>query len=182
MPKKYNLVQCRVCGKKNIDRNTQVEGVDWIMKSKNFFYHKQCFDQWISDKDDLHQDRTTAEWMDYAWDFLVRDVRITDLNYIKFKTQWESFLKKNMTSKGIYFVLRYFYDVQKGDVNKSQGGIGIVPFIYKEGTEYWVVREEREHGICSRIEQQLRERAAQDAIIMRGERNKRKAVGSLDEI
>ena len=73
--------------------------------------------------------------------------------------QWESYLKKNMTAKGIYFSLRYYYDIQKAPRNKAKGGIGIVPYVYDEGCSYWVERERREKGICERITQQLRLRA-----------------------
>lgn len=37
----------------------------------------------------------------------------TDLNAAKTSSQWKSFIKKGMTPKGIYFALRYFYDIQK---------------------------------------------------------------------
>ena len=36
---KKPLVHCRVCGEP-IDREELTEGVDWIMPSKNFYYHK----------------------------------------------------------------------------------------------------------------------------------------------
>lgn len=180
---KLGLVTCRLCGKKDIDRNVQVEGKDWVMRSRNYFYHKSCFDEWVSGKNELNSTKADNTWADYAWAYL-QDEKHIHLNYEKFRAQWNSFLKKNMTSKGIYFCLKYFYDVKHGDCEKSQEGIGIVPYIYREGTQYWVAREEKEKGICARIEQQLKEKAAQRTVkiapVIR--ETKRKVTISLDEI
>ena len=37
-----------------------------------------------------------------------------------------------MTAKGMYFALKYFYEIKKGDVSKSENGIGIIPHIYED--------------------------------------------------
>lgn len=42
-----------------------------------------------------------------------------------------------MTYKGIYLSLKYWYDVKKNGIERSNGGIGIVPYIYKEASAYW---------------------------------------------
>ena len=62
-----------------------------------------------------------------------------------------------MTAKGIYFTLRYFYEIEKGDATKSENGIGIVPHVYERGTCYWGERNLRDKGICARIEEQIRQ-------------------------
>ena len=63
-----------------------------------------------------------------------------------------------MTAKGIYFTLRYFYEIEKGDKTKSENGIGIVPHVYERGTCYWGERNLRDKGICARIEAQILQR------------------------
>lgn len=179
---KLGLVTCRACGKKDIDRNTQVENVDWVMRSRNYFYHKKCYDDWINGKDELNSKKADTTWMDYAWDYLHGEKHIP-LDFQKFKHQWDQYLTKNMTAKGMYFCLKYFYDVMNGDITKSKGGIGILPYIYKDGTQYWVAREEKERGICERIEQQLIEKSRQQTFVAapRGQK-KRKVTISLEEI
>ena len=107
---KLQIVHCRCC-KGNIDRNTEKEGVDWIQTSKTWFYHKKCYEDWVYNKDNLHATKEDSEWMQYAYNYLTKDIKIP-INYCKFKSQWENFTKSNMTSKGIYFSLRYFYDIQ----------------------------------------------------------------------
>lgn len=49
------------------------------------------------------------------------------------------FVKTNgFTFKGIYYSLLYHYKIKKGDPKKAKNNIGIVPFIYREATEYWI--------------------------------------------
>lgn len=163
MAKKLPIVHCRCC-KGDIDRNTQVEGKDWIMRARGWYYHIDCFNDWVASKDNLHAQKNENEWLDYTWEYLTRDLKI-GMEFGKFKSQWDNFLKKKMTAKGIYFTLRYFYDVQHGTKEKSQGGIGIVPYIYKEGCGYWIEQEKREKGICEKITEQLRKRAEQEKIV-----------------
>ena len=41
------------------------------------------------------------------------------------------------TEKGILLSLKYWYEVKKADIRKSNGGIGIVPTIYNEANNYY---------------------------------------------
>ena len=159
-PKKFGPCKCRIC-KKPIDRNTEIEGVDWMMRSTNWFYHCTCYDDWISKKDDVHTNVGTDElWKDAVYQYLKIDQRII-LNMTKFNQQWDSLIKKGRTPKGIYFSIRYFYDVQHGDAERAQGGIGIVNYIYQEASAYWTNKEANERGIVAKIEEQVRKRKAQ---------------------
>lgn len=44
--------------------------------------------------------------------------------------------KHGLTEDDIYFTLKYFYEIRNGDKKKSNGGIGIVPYVHKEAMEY----------------------------------------------
>ena len=54
----------------------------------------------------------------------------------------------NYTYSGILKSLVYFYDVQKNPVEKSNDGIGIVPWIYKKAFDYyyaiWLAQQKNE--------------------------------------
>ena len=97
-----------------------------------------------------------------------------EIDYKKTTSQWKNFLKQNKTAKGVYFAIRYFYDVQHGDKTKCQGGIGIVSSIYDDSREYWYKREENDRGICGRIEEQIKQQARQQKIILK--QTKRKSI------
>lgn len=145
-------VHCRIC-KKEIDRDRQD---DWMMTSTNYFYHIKCYEDWAKKKTNLHTEADDEMWQAALWDYLWKDLRIGDLNFAKMQKQWVSYLGQGMTPKGIFFCMKYFYEVQHGSPDKCKGGIGIVPYIYKEGCEYWCQRELHDKGICERIEQQIR--------------------------
>ena len=132
-----NIVHCRVC-KQEINKKTQLEGIDWVMPSKNWYYHKECFNTWGKKKNDVH-------------------AQAEDEDFPKFKKQWDSFLKKGYKAKGIFFCIKYFYEIKNGDRSKAEGGIGIIPHIYEDGREYWTSREARDKGICARIEEQIKQ-------------------------
>ncbi len=164
--KKLGLVHCRIC-KQPIDREIDT---DWIMKSRNFYYHKSCYNNW------RESDHSNDEaYIELIYDYISHDLKI-NYDYFLCEAQRKKFLKENkMTNKGILFSLKYFYEVQKGDREKSHGGIGIVPYIYKEACEYWVERERRNKGIVEKIEQQMREAKDRRHRVVKAKRKKKPA-------
>ena len=179
MARKLPLVHCRVC-KKDIDRQNET---GWIMPVNKFYYHEKCYADWVEKKDDLHAKASDNEWYE-AMIYYLSHVIKAEIDYKKTTSQWKNFLKQNKTAKGVYFAIRYFYDVQHGDKTKCQGGIGIVSSIYDDSREYWYKREENDRGICSRIEEQIKQQAKQQKIILK--QTKRKSIRdraiSLDDI
>ena len=58
--------------------------------------------------------------------------------YKKVNSQIEQYHQElGLDNFQILSVLSYWYDVKHNDPEKSGGGIGIVPHIYKEALEYW---------------------------------------------
>lgn len=160
------MVECRIC-KEKFDRNdpSLLEGVYYVKPSKNMYYHKVCYDEYQESKLDIHAAKNDKFWFNATWDFLRKDLKY-DFNFIKVERQWNSFLKNKMTAKGMYFALKYFYEIKKGDVTKSENGIGIIPHIYEDSREYWYGREERDAGICAAIEKQIIEASNQKIIVV----------------
>lgn len=153
MAKKLPIVHCRVC-KEEIDRNIDPDGKTWIMASKNYFYHKTCYDSWKKAKYSNDDD-----YIDLIYDFISRDLKVS-YDYHMCEAQRKKFIKENkMTNKGILFALKYFYEVKHGDWEKGHGGIGIIPFVYTDSCAYWSALERRTTGIIADIERQMREAA-----------------------
>ena len=173
-----HLVKCRIC-KECFDTNKLKENADWIMPSRNFYYHKKCYDEWARKKNSVTDTADAELYFDASWKYLKEDVKI-DPEFIRFQNQWKSCLKKGMTAKGIYFSLRYFYEIKKGDKDKSNRGIGIIPYIYTEATQYWVKRENFERGVCARIEEQLRQAANQKTLKVTGGAHNQKSKKVMD--
>ena len=164
---KRPLVHCRIC-KGTIDRDNQS---DWIMPQEKFYYHIACHDDFAKKKGaikegDIYIEADDDLWKSAVYDYLKKDVKIS-LDFRKFNSQWELFLKRGFTAKGIYFTLRYFYEIEKGDTSKSENGIGIVPHVYERGTCYWGERNMHDKGICARIEAQIMQMREQKIHVVR---------------
>lgn len=165
--KKFNIVQCRLC-KGEIDRNIDPDGNDWIMASKNYFYHRQCYKNWK--KAELKDDE---DYVDLIYDFIARDLKVT-YDWWVCEAQRKKFVKEKMTNKGILFALKYFYEVKHGDWEKGHGGIGIVPFIYSDACAYWAARERQSAGTIAEIERQMREAAERKKVSVSKKKTKPK--------
>ena len=61
------MAECRVC-KEKIDKSAD----DWIMPSKNYYYHRKCYNNWK--KAQLEDDE---EYVDLIYDFISRDLKVT---------------------------------------------------------------------------------------------------------
>lgn len=164
---KQNPVHCRIC-KGEIDRENDK---NWVMPQERWYYHTSCYEDFARKKGAIKEKDLTVEaddglWLDAVYNYLKKDLKIS-LNFVKFKNQWDNYLKKGLTAKGIYFTLRYYYEVERGDPAKAENGIGIVPYVYERGTCYWGERNQRDKGICARIEAQIMQAAEQKVKVVR---------------
>ena len=158
------IVHCKIC-KQAFNRLDPklIEGVDWVKPSNRIYYHKKCYDEYQRSRIDVHANKSDEVWFDAMWDLLRKDLKY-DFNYHKVRKQWEKYIKDKMTAKGIYFALKYHYEIKKGDVTKSENGIGIIPHIYEDSRNYWIAREQREVGIIAAIEAQIKQAAEQNIV------------------
>lgn len=62
------------------------------------------------------------------------------------------YASEGMTYKGMTRALMYFYDVQKNNTDKSNGGIGIVPWVYEDANRYYERKENMEKQLEEAIE------------------------------
>lgn len=171
-----NLVHCRIC-KLPIDKDKDPEGKTWIMPSKNFYYHRNCYEDWK-----LSNPAKDSDWKDFIYDYLARELKVS-YNYHMCEAQREKYLKQDMTNKGIFFSLKYFYEVKNGDWEKSHGGLGIIPYIYNDSCEYWVKKNNSDKGICTRIELQMREAKNQERkVVKRTHKKENKIRFNLSDI
>ena len=140
------MAECRLC-KEKIDKNAD----DWIMPSKNWYYHRECYNNWK--KAEVVNDE---DYVDLIYDYIARELKVS-YDWWVCEAQRKKFIKDNrMTNKGILFALKYFYEVKHGDWEKGHGGIGIIPFIYSDSCAYWAAQERKTKGIIAQIEQQMR--------------------------
>lgn len=147
------IYQCRSC-KQPINTAILEFGTDYVMPKKGVYYHTACYEK--KTKINLSTDKETNDvWLDALYRYLRYDL-ILDLNYMKIKAQWNSFLNNKMTAKGIYYAVRYMYDIKKLDPKKAEGGIGLVPSIYEESSQYWTDLYNRQIALPSALREQQR--------------------------
>lgn len=179
-----HIVKCRIC-RQQFDTNS-IDKKLWVMPNPKMYYHTSCYENWKVAKADL---KTTGKdsnfWYESLVDYLYRDVKMS-IDFSKLNSQWKTFNTptRQMTPKGIYFSIRYYYDVIHGNVEKAAGGIGIVPNIYKDAAQYWTELESRRAGTLEAIISQIKEREARPVqVIKRKQTSKKdKTKWSLEEV
>ena len=62
------------------------------------------------------------------------------------------YASEGMTYEGMTRALMCFYDVQKNSIDKSNGGIGIVPWVYEDANRYYERKENMEKQLEEAIE------------------------------
>lgn len=179
-----HIVKCRVC-KQQFDTGKMSED-EWIMPSRNFYYHTKCYNDWRENRNNAKaSNRSESFWYESLIDYLYRDIKM-EINFPKVNHQWNMFVSKNKgyTPKGVYFAIRYYYDILKGKPEKAQGGIGIVNNVYADAAQYWTELETKKAGTMEAIIEQIKSRDARpiQKITKKETPKKDKSKWSLDDI
>lgn len=66
-----------------------------------------------------------------------REILGETANVKKIAKQIKDFISKGLKYQGIYLTLKYWYEIEKNSIEKANGGIGIVPFVYRDAEKYW---------------------------------------------
>ena len=178
-----HIVKCRIC-KQEFDTE-KLSSDEWVLPSPRFYYHTSCYNDWKANKNNLKAGgKNETFWYESLIDYLYRDIKM-NVDFKKMSSQWNNFLKpgKSMTPKGIFFAVKYYYDILHGDKDKAQGGIGIVTSIYSDAAQYWTDLESKKTGTIDAIIEQIKSREARPVQTMvRKSKIKDKSKFNLDEI
>ena len=67
----------------------------------------------------------------------------------------------NFTYSGMKKALVYFYEVKGNDKSKANGGIGIIPYVYRDAYNYyysiWLANQKNEHKVITDYKRVVRE-------------------------
>lgn len=109
-------------------------------------------------EENLLLSKTLNDDRDALWYYIYRlfgqyseDKPVSDWNV----TQMMKFKNQGMTYKGQLLTLKYFFEIKKSSVEKSNGSIGIIPWIYSEAAEYYAQKEKEQKAISDAIKAQL---------------------------
>lgn len=94
-------------------------------------------------------------------------------------TQMQKFKSQGMPYRGQLLTLKYFYEIKKNTTEKSNGSIGIIPFIYADARLYYEKQAKKADEVGRAIQKQLE----QDRIEIKynpsdyiGQRKKKKMI------
>lgn len=175
---------CPYCGKnvnkedKDAIKNT-IKGLDLRR-----YYHLECHqkakvepkEEWPEFKRKSEEDEGYTLWTTNMYDYLLIEQRIIP-DMVLIKVQTRNFMRKGMRPKGMYNALRYFYEVVKKDaIDKSNGGIGIVPHVYEDARAYWENRQLKEHNIVEQINNQIEQMEKKKTILLKKKKKIKKGM------
>ena len=125
---KAAYVKCFYCGERfnRNDINIQVKKV-----SERRYAHLNCWEKHLAEM-------TTEEKNMIAFYEYVKNLFKEDYNYILTKKLAERYVKENnYTYSGMLKTLKWYYEKEGNDISKSNGSIGIIPYIYKQAMAYY---------------------------------------------
>lgn len=125
-----HLVKCTVCGKQ-FDRDK----MQAVKSGAKRYAHYVCLPEGelvpLLKKEP--EDEDLVQLKKYIEELLGEDY-----NHARVKKQIKEFKEEyNYTYSGMLKTLIWFYEVKGNSKNKANGGIGIIPFIYKEACDYY---------------------------------------------
>lgn len=71
---------------------------------------------------------------------------------VKVYQQMTNYYEKGVSYADMLLTLKYFYEIKKGDINKSQGGIGIIPYIINEAKEFSTLEQLEKDKLIKKFE------------------------------
>lgn len=80
-----------------------------------------------------------------------KDKPVSDWNI----TQMMKFKRQGMPYRGQLLALKYFYEIKKNSVQKSNKSIGIIPWVWEESRQYYFKLEQKQKEIGEMIQKQL---------------------------
>lgn len=120
----HNVI-CLYC-KKQFDADIE----PFIKPNKTRYAHVDCHEKASSEKSQEDKDREALE--EY-----IKHLFNTDIIDVKIRRQIKQYLTEyNYTYSGILFTLKYAFEIKHNDIEKANGGIGIVPWLYQEAFRY----------------------------------------------
>ncbi len=121
-----HFVKCLYCGKQ-FDRDKEPTK----QVNKRRYAHIDC---WEDHRANMTQEEKDIE----AFYEYVKNLFGEDYNYILTKKLAERYVKENnYTYSGMLKTLKWYYEKEGNSIDKSNGSIGIIPYIYKQALNYY---------------------------------------------
>ena len=142
------------------------------------YAHKDCYEKKQSEKTQEEKDLEALEGC-------IKKLFSTDFINPRIRKQIKDYVEQyKYTYTGITKTLMYFFEVKKNPIEKANGGIGIVPYVYKDAHNYyfniWMANQQNESKAKAIEQYQPQERVIVIPPPQRVEK-KKKRFSFLDE-
>lgn len=143
-------VKCKYCGLV-FDRDKE----PFIQVSAQRYAHKAC--AIAAENEKTQADRDKEELEKYILELLNEDFISP-----RVRKQINSYIEEyNFTYSGMKKALVYFYEVKGNDRKKASGGIGIIPYVYRDAYNYyyslWLANQKNENKVIVNYKPEIRE-------------------------
>lgn len=120
------MAKCFYCGER-FDRNQE----EWVAVNSRRYAHKKCHEE--------KENTKTQEEKDY--EKLIKYIK-NKFGYsslpVRVNKQINDYKKEyNFTYSGMFKALTWWFDIQNHTIEKANGGIGILPYIYNDAKTYF---------------------------------------------
>lgn len=134
-----HYVKCRICGERF---DTEKEPT---FRKSNWYAHQKCYDEREAAKSQDEKD------LDHLMEYCSR-LYGRLFNYNQTLRLAKSYHEKNGFSfSGIERTMKYVYEIKKEPIEKGNGSIGIVPYMYDKAYNYWYSIWEANHAVKPHI-------------------------------
>lgn len=163
-------VTCLYCGQ-IFDRDK----VSCVLASARRYAHTECAEKHEAQKSKEEKDKENLE------KYILKLFNIKSIPPKVNKQIKEYLTKYDYTYTGILKSLIYFFEVKNNDIEKANGGIGIVPYVYNDAKNYyytiWLAEEKNKNKVV------VNNIPTQEIKILRPQRKiiKKKVFSFLDE-
>lgn len=121
-----HMVKCFYCG-----QTFDAAAEPFIKPNSTRYAHKDCAENEEAKKTKVQKDKANLE-------AYIKELFNIKALTPKIKRQIDDYTKnKNYTYSGIHKTLKYFFEIRGNSIEKANGGIGIVPFVYDDAFNYW---------------------------------------------
>ncbi len=116
----------------------------------------------VKEEDAIYNTKTKRYYYEFCYTELLERKKLCDyvcelFSYkkpsVRIYQQMTSYHDKGVSYSDMLLALKYFYEIKKGDINKSQGGIGIIPYVLEEAKEFATLEKIEQDKLIAKFEQ-----------------------------
>ena len=145
----------------------------------------------VKEEDAIYNTKTKRYYHEQCYNILLEKKQLTDyicelFNYkkpsVKIYQQMASYYEYGVSYADMLLALKYFYEIKKGDINKSQGGIGIIPYVINEAKEFVTLEKIEQDKLIKKFENNVIEQKETKIIHIAEQRNKQKKIIDINAL